>query len=201
MSYYNITRAEMESFLFPLGFIKLELPDTQELVYAKIVKGKSHDVSLRIYTAIDPNGVSRPSGEDAIRVIPFVKFQGQPLKIAKARNVKRIDTWQQNLNKAIDSWDKNLKDCPACGFPLIERKGPNGNFLGCSTWKVTGCTGKVASNSISVQKNKTPLEKALERFIKARKNQTPWESDEYKEFSTPKLLFESDCFTIANHYV
>lgn len=140
--FYNVTQAEMESLILPQGFVKMNFPESIELVYGKIIRKEGHKVSLRVFTGINPNGQSRAKGEDAIRVIPYIMFEGKPTPIAKSTMVRRIETWSKNLQKAIDKWDTDWKVCPACGYPMILRHGRNGDFWGCSTWVVTKCKGK-----------------------------------------------------------
>jgi ssDNA-binding Zn-finger/Zn-ribbon topoisomerase 1 len=140
--FYNITEVEMDSFLCPQGFQRMSIPGTTELVYGKLVRHGNHQISMRIYTSIDPTGNSRARGEDAIRVMLFFKYAGEVVSVGKPQKVLRITTWSKNLQKAIDRWDSEFKICPACHHPMVIRKGSNGDFWGCCTWSKTRCSGK-----------------------------------------------------------
>lgn len=48
----NITAPEMDEFLVERGFQKIQLPNTYEMVYGKIVMVAGFRLSLRVYTAI-----------------------------------------------------------------------------------------------------------------------------------------------------
>jgi hypothetical protein len=150
MSFYNIKKSEMEALLLPLGFTQMSLPGVYELVYGKLVKKGKHQISMRIYTAIEEsNGNSRECGSDGIRVLLFIKFNQKPLPIGKCQTIRRIPTWDTNLKKAIKQWDSEYKACPACGYPMVEKEGPRGKFWGCSTWLHTKCDGKPVKKEIA----------------------------------------------------
>lgn len=82
--YYNITVEEMDSFLLPQGFKRIELPGTSELVYGKRIDNNNLPLTLRVYTGIDPTGLSREVGKDAMRVNLFTKIPDptSPLKMS-----------------------------------------------------------------------------------------------------------------------
>jgi hypothetical protein len=149
--FHNITKSEMDEFLLKQGFHQMNLPKTIELVYGKIVHKGNHRVSLRVYTAINPNGQSREKGSDAIRVMPFILFEKTPTPVAKSKTVKRIETWKKNLQNAIDKWDYQWEICPVCHYPMIERNSKNGKFWGCSTWGITKCNGKLTQRPVDQQ--------------------------------------------------
>lgn len=153
MSFYNISRDQMEQFLFPQGFQKLELPGTIELVYGKIVKHEGHKLSLRIFSAINPTGESRKKGSDAIRIQLFWMLDGKPVPVGKAQKCLRVLTWKKNISAAIDAHaaPENFKTCPACGSPLVQREnGQTGEeFWGCSTWIKTKCNGKPKNATVA----------------------------------------------------
>lgn len=140
--YYAISRQEMETFLFPQGFTALTIPGTKELVYGKIVKKGNHTVSMRILSGINPDGVSRGCGQDAIRVALFIRYEGEICPVGKSQRVLRVKTWAKNLQKAIDQWSNNWQDCPACHYPMVLRQGKNGEFWGCVTYFKTKCNGR-----------------------------------------------------------
>jgi Topoisomerase DNA binding C4 zinc finger len=132
--YHNITEAEMNEFLAPQGFKKIVIPGTYEIVYAKRVDQGKNQLSLRVNTGINPSGQSRGVGEDAMRIVLFLRDEtGKITKLAGSKRVHRVKNWKQNLQTRLDGWLELLpKDsCPACGSPMLPRKGPNGSFLGC----------------------------------------------------------------------
>jgi len=146
MSFYNINRNEMHSFLLSQGFQAMSIPGTIELVYGKIVTHEGHKLSLRVYTAINPTGESRKKGSDAIRIQLFWMYDGKPVPVGKAQKCLRVPTWKKNMTAAIAAHaaPENFKTCPACGSPLVQREnGQTGEeFWGCSTWIKTKCNGK-----------------------------------------------------------
>jgi len=141
--FYPITQEEMEAFLFPKGFVRMQLPRTIENVYGKRVTKDGFPVSIRVYSSID-GGEARKNGEDAIRVMPYTLFGEQPVLVGKIQKVLRITTWEKNLAKAIDNWDAQWKLCSACGYPMTLRS--SGKFWGCCTYSVTKCDGKTPKN-------------------------------------------------------
>jgi ssDNA-binding Zn-finger/Zn-ribbon topoisomerase 1 len=143
--FHNVSQAEMEAFLLPKGFRQMTLPGTAELVYGKRINKGRHAISIRVYTAINPSGVARACGEDAIRVSAFTLFQGEPVSVGKSQKVLRITTWAKNLDAALSRWDAEWKECPACGHPMVLRNGKHGDFWGCSTYAKTKCSGKPPS--------------------------------------------------------
>jgi hypothetical protein len=66
--FHPISRDEIRPFLTGLGFTPLALRGVVELVYAKIIRVGDHRLSLRCYTAVNPDGESRERGSDAIRL-------------------------------------------------------------------------------------------------------------------------------------
>ena len=141
--YKNVTRDEIEPFLFVRGFQKMELPKTFELVYGKVMyhtfHGRPLPVSLRIYTGIGLDGQSRAPGKDAIRLVLYVKdASGKPKLIGAQRRVHRVYGWRKNLEQRIDSWQELLGPaCPKCGSLMTlrtARLNKKNKFWGCSTW-------------------------------------------------------------------
>ncbi len=140
-TYVNVTQQEMESHLLPQDFVALRLPGTVELVYGKRVDRDGMMLSLRIYTGINPGGNSRAVGEDAIRVQVCWRMGDGTVKIiGGSRRVHRVKGWRKNLQARIDGWEEQLgPQCPdpKCAAPMMERKGRNGTFWGCSCYP--GC--------------------------------------------------------------
>jgi hypothetical protein len=158
--YVNVSRQEMESFLFPLGFqiIPVEVLRSQgeytvELVYGKRVHQGNWPLTLRVYSGIWPSGESRDVGRDAIRVDLFLGIpngtteEGKPqwkvVKLGGAKRVHRIapsssnpEGWRSNLRIRIESWSDYLPKsvCPNCGNPMVLKEGKYGKFLACVTY-------------------------------------------------------------------
>lgn len=148
MAFYNISRDEMHSFLTKQGFSPMTLPNTRELVYGKIVTVAKFKLSLRVYTAINPDGRSRVKGSDAIRVQLYwrEKEGDQPLPCGKSQKCLRVPSWKKNLQAAINNHasEANFSICKKCGAPSVLRKNDDtgDEFWGCSTWIKTKCNGK-----------------------------------------------------------
>lgn len=135
--FYNISEAEMREFLEAQGFSQIRLSRTRELVFAKRVDQDNIPMSLRVYTGINPNGVSREVGKDAIRVVLFMRTRdGSIFKLGGSKRVHRVLFWKKNLQKRLDSWLDSMPKhkCSQCGSPMLPRNGKYGKFLGCSNW-------------------------------------------------------------------
>ncbi len=132
-TYINITAKDMELFLEAQGFKPMSLPGTVELVWGKRVDQGGTQLSLRVYSGIDPSGNSREVGADAIRVNLFTRLpDGKIVKVSGSKRVHRVAGWQKNLQVRLDKWGDDLRTCPDCGMPLVVRNGKNGEFLGCT---------------------------------------------------------------------
>lgn len=134
-TYQNITINEMESFLFPLGFQKIEIPNTKEIVFGKRIDKNSIPISMRVYSGIVGNS-SRGCGDDAIRVNAFAKTTKNEIKkVVTCRRVNRIGTWRKNLESRIrEVFEKCPSQICKCGNPMVVREGKLGEFLGCSNY-------------------------------------------------------------------
>lgn len=73
--YYNVTQEELESYIVPQGFKRIQFPRAIELVYAKrmdYVNGRKisgmPETSMILFSGINPDGNSRLVGRDAMRV-------------------------------------------------------------------------------------------------------------------------------------
>ena len=144
--YYPITKDEIDDFLTGLGFVPLKLRGVTELVYGKIVRVGGHGLSLRIYTAVNPDGESREKGTDAIRLRLFHRHDEQIVPVGRPQKCLRVASWRENLRKAIDrvTDPQNFRLCPACGHPMVIRsnKSTGEKFWACSLFRATGCRGK-----------------------------------------------------------
>jgi hypothetical protein len=133
--YVNITAGEMDAYLAPQGFQRIELPRVRELVYARRADVSGHALSLRVYTGIDPDGQSRDVGADAIRcVLAWRKADGTATVVAKSKRVHRVAGWRANLQDRIDKLTLPTDPCGSCGSPMVLRKGARGSFYGCASF-------------------------------------------------------------------
>jgi hypothetical protein len=136
--YVNVSAQDMEAFLGPQGFTRLDLGDsTIELVFGKRVDQDGIQLSLRVYTGINPTGESRSVGSDAMRVNIFMRTsEGRIIKLGGSKRVHRVEGWRANLQQRIDRWVEYMPQhrCEVCGLPMLprERKGGKGKFLGCA---------------------------------------------------------------------
>jgi len=156
--FVNITLPEMESFLKEKGFQQIYLNNTVELVFAKIFHtDDGKQVSMRVFTGIEPNGNSRKVGSDAIRVHLFWKdSQDNIIEVGGSKRVHRVEGWKKNLSERINHWKEMLGPiCPKCNAPMVERAVRSGankgqTFYGCCMFFKTGCTGTL--NTAPVRK-------------------------------------------------
>ena len=139
-----IMRDEIHEFLTGLGFVPITIKGVVELVYAKVVPVGGHRLSLRIYTAVNPDGESRDKGTDAIRLQLFAKIEESIVPVGRSQKCLRVESWRTNLLKAIQRHADSFRLCPACGSPMVLRH--NGNtgdeFWGCTMFRFTGCRGR-----------------------------------------------------------
>ena len=157
--FYPITRDEIHEFFVGLGFVPLKLKGVVELVYAKLVRTGGHRLSLRCYTAVNPNGESREKGTDAIRLQLFMRVEAGIVPVGRPQKCLQVESWRANLRKAIERVvdPHNFRLCPACGSPQVLRrnKSTGDEFWGCSLYRITGCKGKPRDVSQSVRE-RTP---------------------------------------------
>lgn len=148
--YYEITFTEMDSFLSSLGFSIINLPTIKEYVYGKIIRHQGIIYSLRIYTSIQiDEDVARSKGDDAIRLMFFIKTNNSklPVRVGAIGKTLRIETWQKNLKEKIDTATNNLLApdvCPICNNAMIlkesKNRGKDYRFWGCINY-FSGCKG------------------------------------------------------------
>lgn len=147
-TYTEITESEMESLLCDeLGFRRAVTfgEGANERVYDYSFDTKSGErLALVVYSSIDErSGVSRDSGNDAIRVVLMWRdTEGFEWKaIGSTKRVNRIGTWRKNLRKRLSNWKNMLEGrCGDCGAPLTVRRGQHGKFLGCVRYNSSDCT-------------------------------------------------------------
>lgn len=150
--YYPITLAEMTEFLTPLGFKRIHVEGTHEAVFAKRVDQGRQSLSLRVNTGIE-GSVSRPSGDDAMRVVLFA-WAGRPVYVGGSKKVLRVRGWKANLKARLDSWlDYLPKDSCSCGLPMVPRKRKGEkvpSFLGCIGFPVCKNTRNIPAPAAQV---------------------------------------------------
>ena len=142
-NYIQPTREQFEAALGD-GWQLLDLPGTRELVYGKRVDRGGQALSVRVYTSLEPDGLGRECGKDAIRVEVWLRrpatFEKRLVRLGGSKRVNRVPGWQERLKERIAKWDTHLgPQCPSCGLPCVERKRkqPNSNpFWGCSGFPV-----------------------------------------------------------------
>lgn len=137
-NYVNITQQEVEEFLLPQGFQKIQFDPSvniRELVYSKRVDVDGLVLSLRVYTGINPDGNSRDVGADAIRCAIFWRMSdGTIKKIASSKRVHRVKGWRNNLGERIATLKPAPIKCKHDGAPMVARKGTFGEFYGCANF-------------------------------------------------------------------
>lgn len=134
----DITQEQMEEFLSPLGFARVELDGTVELVYGKRIDRDGMPLTLRVYTGINPSGESREVGTDAIRVVLMGRnASGQVVRLATSRRVHRVEGWRKNLTSRLAT----VSECEVgpkceCGSPMVLRtaRTTRKEFYGCSNF-------------------------------------------------------------------
>lgn len=112
--YYPVSEAEIRAVLVREGFTQLDLADTAEVVFSKLVKFEGLDTFVRIYTGVlKATGESRDAGRDAIRVTlgrwDPKKINERTKKLGSLRifktleKVRRTRTWESNLRTRLAS--------------------------------------------------------------------------------------------------
>ncbi|MFH1823813.1 MAG: hypothetical protein ABH873_01120 [Candidatus Firestonebacteria bacterium] len=140
MSYTEITQEQFEYVLSHLGksgytWKKLEEPKAKESIYMVSI----NDIHLKVFSSI-VGGISRPIGNDAIRVVGWDMVSDRPMSASEGR-VNRTDNWSENLKTRIQtvvSKVVEMKDapkCPKCGGMMSKMKGKYGMFDGCLNYK------------------------------------------------------------------
>ena len=110
----NVRVEDIEKVLIPLGFLKVNLSNTAEVTFSKIVQFEGAPTVVRIYTGIlKSTGESRGAGQDAIRVCLGRAHDGGDVRIFKTlQTVRRIGTWALHLLDRINSIGNGLADVP-----------------------------------------------------------------------------------------
>lgn len=147
--FVNVTAEDMAAFLEPQGFSRIQPPKCVELVWRKIVTTPDgHEISLRVFSGINPDGQSRSSGKDAIRVMLFIRTDDYKdvIPVGGSKMVKRMANWRKYLGERINKWEESIGPKCECGrFMSLREPGPKQTwkpFYGCTGWKKdgTGCS-------------------------------------------------------------
>lgn len=112
--YYNVLLPEMERVLGGMGFARVNLAGTHEVVFSKMIEFEGLKTVVRIYTAIlKSTGESRPAGKDAIRVCLGRWDPERPDEVTGRKGstrlfktlevVRRTREWESNLRARIAS--------------------------------------------------------------------------------------------------
>jgi len=150
MSYTEITQEQFEYVLSHLGksgyiWKKLEEPKAKESIYMVSI----NDIHLKVFSSI-VGGISRPIGNDAIRVVGWDMVSDRPMSASEGR-VNRTDNWSENLKTRIQTVVSKVVEmrdapkCPKCGGMMTEMKGKYGKFMGCLNYKNHGKVNKVVT--------------------------------------------------------
>ncbi len=135
MSYVEVTRNRFEAEMDDMGFKHITLPGTVEMVFERDIPNS--DFSVRVYSSIDPRtGVSRKVGADAVRVLLFNKAKERGAKVEKRvnRTGSEDGVMARTRSRAREVWGWYTQNKCSCGGVMVTRKGPKGNFLGCSNY-------------------------------------------------------------------
>lgn len=133
--YERISVEEFEQWLG--GFANFEEADTDagETVYD--IPLPCEDKTVRVFSTLE-RGVSRNSGEDAIRTVLWDHKHNAPA--GGEKKTLRIQTWRSNLRPKIEDLVLNWRDyhngeCQECEQGImVKREGSYGEFLGCSNY-------------------------------------------------------------------
>lgn len=141
--YTRIYKSDIWSFIIDSDFYfdEIELGYTNEFVFENRYEGEyspiDDPIAIRWFTSVDKQTeVSRPKGEDAMRVMLVHLPTGKP--IFQAERTHRIPTWKKNLTKKIERLKNKMYDlpmCPKCDSVLVVVKSNQGRlFRGCSNY-------------------------------------------------------------------
>lgn len=185
--YYNISVEEINAFLLPQGFQAMSLPNTHELVYGKRINQNGMQMTMRVYTGINPSGESRGVGDDAMHVNLFIRLpNGEIKKLFGSKRVHRVKGWKKNLQDRINEVSQNIpkKMCNRCGLPMVLREGKNKSTG--KEYKFYGCVGYPQCS------NTLPAESAPNKSITKRnynKGQPLTKQEVIGAINTNKILF------------
>jgi hypothetical protein len=131
--YHEISEKEFREFAETHGFQQITLPNTNEIVFGRIIQPR---ISMRIYSSVTGDN-SRDVGEDAIRVVLAARQPDGGIKVFhSATRVHRVAGWKKNLIKRMEETEKTpVAWCGCCNRIMVMRKkaAPDAvPFFGCS---------------------------------------------------------------------
>lgn len=136
--YEVITLQQMHDVLTSRGYYRINVENTLEYVYERILCNDDRNYRVRIMTSVDKRtNRSRSVGSDAIRLI-VLNSAGDIINGEK--RVNRSTGWQVRLNARLDKWKDGIVWCDQCGGAMRPRTSKYGKFLGCSTYPMCGYT-------------------------------------------------------------
>lgn len=104
--YEVITLAQMDAVLKSRGYYRINLENTLEYVYERILCNNDVHYRVRIMTSVDKRtGKSRSVGSDAIRLIVLNSSNDV---INGEKRVNRSTGWQIRLNARLDNWKDGI---------------------------------------------------------------------------------------------
>lgn len=108
-TYTNVTANDIAVVLQPLGFVRMDLPGTDEIVFSKKITFEQAPTIIRIYTGVlRATGQSRPVGQDAIRVCLGRLIDGHVRIFKTLPTVRRTGTWSLNLLQRLSDIGNGL---------------------------------------------------------------------------------------------
>lgn len=112
--FVNVTEAQIAELLGQLGFMKVDLDMTAEVVFSRKITYEDAPTIVRIYTGVlKSTGMSRPAGKDAIRVCLGRMIDGK-VKIFKALPiVRRTGAWREHLIERLSGIGDGIAAAPA----------------------------------------------------------------------------------------
>lgn len=137
----RISKDEFQLFLkddCPGWWHEVDDPNSGEIVYQMGgVRIQHPSLVMRVYTTVSKTSlVSRPKGDDAIRLVLY-DTENEQLFSGRKKTL-RIKTWKKNLlekiNDMLDDWKTSVEECPKCGSVMMLRDGEYGEFYGCTAY-------------------------------------------------------------------
>lgn len=105
-TYCTILESEFDAIFKPeKNWVKEFSGHAQEIVYTKQMTKSNPNVQIRVYSSIHKDSsVSRPCGQDAIRVCAINTFTNKGVR--KSRRINRVPGWEKRLtNRVIEMWE------------------------------------------------------------------------------------------------
>jgi hypothetical protein len=137
-TYTHINPEEMHEFMNNNGFICInEDQASQEFIYN--LEWHDGEYLLKVFSSVTDGGGARDVGQDAIRVVLFVRHNGKYYPRWKGSRVHRVGGWRDNLQSRINEGlargcDGEDWECENCGGHMILRDGSRGLFYGCENF-------------------------------------------------------------------